>query len=136
MGNWTPLWTMRSNARKSATLCTASPLVSTKPRCPVQGPIPHIFYHVCASTFHHYDWSMYVYGPRFCNSYSECTILPYKNNSDCEQRSLRYQLRITNFLAIGAWRYLFIGMNIRLQRFLAIMQTDMKKIRGIAPSTN
>ena len=47
---------VRSNAR------TASPLVSTNPRRLVQGPIPLIFYQVRASTFHHYDRSMYVYG--------------------------------------------------------------------------
>ena len=38
------------------------PLVSANPHRLVAGPILLIFYHVLASTFHHYDWSMYVYG--------------------------------------------------------------------------
>ena len=56
---------MQSNARKCATQCTASLLVSTNPRRLIEGPIPLIFYHVRASTLHHSDWSMYVNGLRF-----------------------------------------------------------------------
>ena len=55
---------MRLSAKKNAMQCTASPLVSTNPRSLVEGPIPLIFYTVRASTFHHYDRSMYVYGLR------------------------------------------------------------------------
>ena len=56
---------MRSSAGKCVTQCTAppqSPLVSTNPGRLIDGPIPLIFYHVRASTFHHCDRSMYVYG--------------------------------------------------------------------------
>ena len=62
-----------SNAGKCATQCTASPLVSTNPLRLVEGPIHLIFYHVRASTFHHYDRSMYVYGPSFDDTfYMDC----------------------------------------------------------------
>ena len=50
------------SGRKCATQCTASPFVSTNPRHLVECPILLIFYHVLASTFHHYDRSMHVYG--------------------------------------------------------------------------
>ena len=53
---------MRSSKWRCAPQRPASPLVSTNPRRLVQGPIPLIFYHVRASTFHHYDRSMYVNG--------------------------------------------------------------------------
>ena len=54
---------MRLSKGKCATQRTASPLsVFTNPRRLLQGPIPLLLYHVRASTFHHYDRSMYVYG--------------------------------------------------------------------------
>ena len=73
---------MRSNVGKCAAQCTVSPLVSTNPRRLVEGPILLIFYQVRASTFHHYDRSMYVYGLRLGHKFSEYThtLVEYAEN--------------------------------------------------------